>query len=509
MIALAAALLVDLPEPAAAFVTGRITGTISLPDGVSIRPGNERVLAYDTAGNVAAYCGLGPTTFTCTELDTGRYTVEFVGGERNPTWMGPELENVRSAPVDVIDGQVTSGVALSPVLTRRITGRISGSLRLTTVFAHGDDGWYRGSIDSNTGDYVIPGLAPGSYDVVFNVGTLGWQYSWPGTPAWQVYPQGPVLVPNTASAVVAGVNTVTQPGATIVGQVVTPGWYNSSADVAAIPDDGPPTLAHVDSDGRFELHGLAPSTYTLSLCLEGHGSIPVGHDFVHTCGGAFPEVFGGSVAVASQSVRVTVPAIGTYQASELAYNGPFLDVSLTQPFVRDIAWMSKCGITTGYPDHTFRPAGLVNRDAMAAFMYRLRGEPAHQPPAVSPFTDVAVTHPFYREISWLADQGISTGYLEPDGTRTYRPGQPVSRDAMAAFMYRLSAQPELAPVDWTGFTDVGVDHPFAPEISWLAQVRISNGWYDRETGTSSFRPSEPITRDAMAAFIHRFDEGGF
>ena len=40
-------------------------------------------------------------------------------------------------------------------------------------------------------------------------------------------------------------------------------------------------------------------------------------------------------------------------------------------------------IATGYPDGTFRPWNSVNRDAMAAFMYRLAGEPEVTLPAES------------------------------------------------------------------------------------------------------------------------------
>jgi hypothetical protein len=50
------------------------------------------------------------------------------------------------------------------------------------------------------------------------------------------------------------------------------------------------------------------------------------------------------------------------------------------------------------------------------------------------FTDVPVNHPFRDEIAWMSENGIAGGY--PDGT--YRPGAPVTRAAMAAFMTRLS-----------------------------------------------------------------------
>jgi hypothetical protein len=63
--------------------------------------------------------------------------------------------------------------------------------------------------------------------------------------------------------------------------------------------------------------------------------------------------------------------------------------------------------------------------------------------AIHDFSDVPDSHPFHEDISWLADSGITTGF--PDGT--YRPGQPVTRQSMAAFMRRLAGQdPDVDPV---------------------------------------------------------------
>ena len=49
------------------------------------------------------------------------------------------------------------------------------------------------------------------------------------------------------------------------------------------------------------------------------------------------------------------------------------------------------------------------------------------------FNDVPTGHPFHSEISWLEGTGITKGYA--DGG--YHPGEPVTRQAMAAFLKRL------------------------------------------------------------------------
>ncbi|OWY59530.1 hypothetical protein B7486_74080, partial [cyanobacterium TDX16] len=51
----------------------------------------------------------------------------------------------------------------------------------------------------------------------------------------------------------------------------------------------------------------------------------------------------------------------------------------------------------------------------------------------------------------------------------------------------------------TGFPDVPPSHPFHPEITWAAGEGIVQGYDD-----GTFRPSAAVTRQAMAAFLHRF-----
>jgi hypothetical protein len=173
------------------------------------------------------------------------------------------------------------------------------------------------------------------------------------------------------------------------------------------------------------------------------------------------------------------------------------DVLPDRAFANEITWLASSGITNGYSDGTFRPSGKVNRNAMAAFLYRFAGEPASMPPTASSFSDVTPTTPFYKEITWLNSTGITGGY----GDGTFRPGQPVNRDAMAAFLYRFAGEPAFTPPRASPFTDVTPSTPFYKEITWLASTEITGGFSD-----GTFRPAQPVNRDAMAAFLYRFNE---
>ncbi|MET3165386.1 UNVERIFIED_ORG: alpha-tubulin suppressor-like RCC1 family protein [Arthrobacter sp. UYEF10] len=175
-------------------------------------------------------------------------------------------------------------------------------------------------------------------------------------------------------------------------------------------------------------------------------------------------------------------------------------------FFSEIYWLAGRGISTGWTEadgsKTYRPLQAVNRDAMAAFLYRLAGSPAYSPPAVTPFADVPVGIQFYKEITWLADEGISTGWTETDGSKTFRPLQAVNRDAMAAFMYRFDSSPAYSPPGTSPFRDVEAGAQFYKEVSWLAAKGISTGWAEAD-GSKTFRPLQAVNRDAMAAFMYR------
>lgn len=123
-------------------------------------------------------------------------------------------------------------------------------------------------------------------------------------------------------------------------------------------------------------------------------------------------------------------------------NSPFVDVPTTHPFYREITWMHSVGLTTGIQTSrglAYRPKAAVSREAMAAFLYRLEG-PKYSVPASSRFADLKAGDLFYREISWMYDAGLSTGIPQATGKPKYSPSTAVSREATAAFLYRMETQ---------------------------------------------------------------------
>ncbi|WP_394216898.1 S-layer homology domain-containing protein [Brachybacterium vulturis] len=125
-------------------------------------------------------------------------------------------------------------------------------------------------------------------------------------------------------------------------------------------------------------------------------------------------------------------------SSTVFHDGAFLDVPPDLMYREEIEQLAAAEppITRGWPDSTYRPLAEIQRDAMVAFVYRALGEPAFDPPQTSPFRDMPPSRMFYKEITWAhhPDRGITQGW--PDGT--FRPTAPVERGAVAAFLYRAS-----------------------------------------------------------------------
>ncbi|PFG19459.1 S8 family peptidase [Serinibacter salmoneus] len=190
----------------------------------------------------------------------------------------------------------------------------------------------------------------------------------------------------------------------------------------------------------------------------------------------------------------------------------FIDVAPGNLFFDDISWLYDQGITTGWetPEGLeYRPLSSINRDAMAAFLYRydqkFGSQEPYTPPTTSPFVDVSTSNQFYTEIAWLYEQGISTGWETAAGVE-FRPLQPIARDAMAAFLYRYDDVDDFTPPAESEFLDVSTSNQFYTEIAWLGSTGISTGW--EVDGGFEYRPLEPIARDAMAAFLYRYDNLG-
>jgi len=129
--------------------------------------------------------------------------------------------------------------------------------------------------------------------------------------------------------------------------------------------------------------------------------------------------------------------------------GAFADVSPASPFNTAIQWMASRGISTGTAQASgkplYKPEDDVTRQDMAEFLARYRSADLSTPPESLSFADVPTTAAFASAISWLKSAGISTGTVQPSGLPLFKPLDAVTRQDMAAFLYRVTDPAAPAP----------------------------------------------------------------
>jgi hypothetical protein len=451
--------------------------------------------------------------YTIGGLDAGTYKLHLMSFTDNwaTMWHGGKVTAGSSPSVTVEVGEKLGGLQDSAVAAATITGSVAGApapgptmsgpgMSITAV---AEDGTVAAStvMESNQTTFALKKLLPGAYKVQFNR-TKGFVSVYEAQ-LYRDLPESMGAANATTVAVAAGqtasnVNATVRQGGTLTGKVLGPtGTPLNGVRVNVYTKDGSlvTRFSYTAADGAFKVTGLSTGLYFVSAEPDG---------------GAAP-IYSGNV-LAEANARSVSSFVGqntdlgtlSYATATQGSRG-FDDVPLGSQFQSEILWLANEGISTGWEangSRTYQPLSPVNRDAMAAFMYRLSGEPEFTPPSVTPFADLPTDAKFYKEITWLAEKGISTGWEEADKTRTYRPLQPVNRDAMAAFMYRLAGQPAFTAPATPPFVDVPVGAQFYKEITWLAAQGISTGWVDAAGKT--FKPLQPVNRDAMAAFMYRY-----
>ncbi|WP_091470796.1 carboxypeptidase regulatory-like domain-containing protein [Paenarthrobacter nitroguajacolicus] len=540
ILALAAALLLPGIVPAnAATGTASISGKIQAPAGTDLT--KVSILPASSAGG-SSVAAKADGTFTVTGLAAGTYRIDFDG---------PNLIRQSIESVTLQEGQALALPTVTLVKGATISGKLTGTapddLKALYVQAFDSTGTksYSYVFPNTDGTYTLTKLPAGTYKIMArDVGR--YVYS----------PALSFIEPKYASQWYSGAYTVS----TAQGVAVSAGATKSGIDfalvlggeisgtveglnneeyacVGAFLEGTTPSLvsvtqqqpapaskrlqeqpqaaagdpcyhmlaqnavAHtsVNSDGSYTIRGLPAGSYRI------YQAVPF------TWGEAgqqnktsAPQWFNAKI-LRSSAASTSLAADGSVSGIDFSLfpERTFTDIPAGTQFHREISWLGSTGVSTGFPDGTYAPLNSVNRDAMAAFLYRLAGSPSFTPPASSPFTDVATDNPFYKHITWLAGQGISTGWTETDGTKTYRPLQSVNRDAMAAFLYRFAGSPGYTPPANSPFADVATNNQFYKQITWLANTGITTGWTEAN-GTKTFRPLSPVNRDAMAAFLYRY-----
>ena len=205
----------------------------------------------------------------------------------------------------------------------------------------------------------------------------------------------------------------------------------------------------------------------------------------------------------------SVGAVTTYTVDKLTVstrieveftNGvlPFTDVREADWFYDDVVYAYENGLFSGTSDTTFSPNASMTRAMLVTVLYRLEGQPAVS--GRSGFSDVKLNSYYEDAVTWAADNGIVNG----TGATTFSPNANVTREQMAAILYRYAQYKQYsttASASLNGFSDAAKVSTYAKApLSWAVAEKLVNG------SEGKLLPTGNATRAQVAAILHRFVE---
>ena len=516
---------------------GSISGAVTLDGHLSLPEGYVAVVeAYDRAGSYVGSSGLqssGDDSYTIRGLPAGDYTLVTsvrVGYQQSPfapEWWNDQVSQEDATYFALTTGQGVTGKDVTLSIGATISGHISGqgspdtdltsmTVYLVTGGSSLEPSPTQLTFTDENGDFTFQGLAPGDYTlkIVDGSGDWAWQW-WSGKSS---FASADTFIVG-AGQDVTGKDLLLEPGATISGTItdtagshaaIYPVLYTAtgSTDNAETYLDAPSgtLISNQNARGNYTIKGLPTGSYKVAF-----SSYSSGPNFDGGLWSADPFVaqwFDGNPSYAAATpVVVNTPGQAVSSIDAVMERPRFADVpNPLSAFYPYIQWMISEGISTGTAQPSgkplYKPSDAVSRQAMSAFLYRLSRD-SFVPPSVATFADVPTTSGFFKQVEWMADTGISTGTVQPTGKPLYKPSDAVSRQAMAAFLYRMSGDTFVAPSEAT-FADVSTTSTFFTQIEWMAANGISTGTA-QPSGKPLFKASDPVSRQAMAAFLYRYD----
>jgi len=176
----------------------------------------------------------------------------------------------------------------------------------------------------------------------------------------------------------------------------------------------------------------------------------------------------------------------------------FTDVPSNYLFLDYINLLKLNNISPGCNATGYCPEEPMLRTEMAAFIIRALFGESFSYTLTPYFTDVAVTHPYFRYIQKMRDQGITIGCTET----TYCPDGQVSRGQMAAFLIRarlsVTQGTPFPHASGAYFNDVNSSHVFFPFVQKMKESGITSG-----CTATDYCPDNPVTRGQMSVFVNR------
>ena len=162
------------------------------------------------------------------------------------------------------------------------------------------------------------------------------------------------------------------------------------------------------------------------------------------------------------------------------------------------------GLMNGVGKGQFDPNGTLTRAMLVTVLYRVQGEPDVSG-LENPFEDVPDGMWYTEPIIWAASKQVVNG----TSAATFEPDAPITREQIAAILYRYAKEVEGADVSASAALD-----GFADAASVSAYARTPLGWASalgyikgsNENGSLLLNPQGNATRAEVATILMRYLE---
>lgn len=200
----------------------------------------------------------------------------------------------------------------------------------------------------------------------------------------------------------------------------------------------------------------------------------------------------GKFTFTQPSGKVAIGA--TFRPERLAWN-PFADVSESDWFYDGVKYVYEHSLMNGTAANQFTSHLNTSRGMIVTILWRLEGAPKAK--TTASFPDVSGDKYYASAIAWGTENGIVQGY----GDGTFGPDNPITREQLAAILYRYA---QFKGMDTTATSDLTQfnDQPSAwaaESVRWAVGEEIVSG-----KGGGVLDPQGTATRAEAAEVLMRF-----
>ena len=186
------------------------------------------------------------------------------------------------------------------------------------------------------------------------------------------------------------------------------------------------------------------------------------------------------------------------QGGETRTDTGYSDVADDAWYKDAVSYVTEKNMMNGTGSDRFSPDGETTRAMVVTILYRLEDSPET---GKSSYSDVAGDAWYADAVAWAEENGIVNG----TGDGKFSPDRPVTRQQLAAILYRYAIYKDLdvsQAGDLSGFTDRGNVQSYAREaMEWTCGAKLIQG-----VSTDRLQPDGGATRAQVATILQRLCE---